>query len=204
MRACLALLLTVWVYVWLLCTWTHADVLLSHPARDGAIVVQLKGILGDSPEVNFRGPFGVTAGADDRIYVADDLAHTIYVFDSQHHLRETIGKHGTKEGELAWVDAVAVDTVGNLYIADTGNDRVQILNPQRRVIRTFGKRGQKPGEFRNPRGIALDSQHNIYVVDWNNYRIQVFDQRGHFLRQFGGFGTGRPVQQSYRDLDQPG
>src|SRR2546425_1251942 len=77
------------VYVWLPCAWTHAEVLLSNPSRGAAIVVQLKGMIGHSPEVNFRGPFGVTVGADDRIYVADDLAHTIYVFDSQHHLRET-------------------------------------------------------------------------------------------------------------------
>src|SRR5262245_2168548 len=129
----------------------------------------------------FSGPFGVSLGSDGRIYIADDLAHRILVFDKSKELLETIGKRGNRPGDFAWVDAVAVDRAGNLYSADTGNDRVQILDNKHNVKEHFGKRSDKPDFLKNPRGIALDKNNRIYVADWGNHRIQVFNVTGNVL-----------------------
>ena len=105
------------------------------------------------------------------------LSHQILAFDRPNHLREIIGRHGRRAGELAWVDAVVVNREGRVFIADTGNNRVQVLDRQRRVLKIFGGEGTQPGFFRNPRSLALDEDGDLYVADWGNHCIQVFDRQ---------------------------
>jgi len=143
----------------------------------------------ENGEKYFEGPFGISIGFDQRIYIADDLSHTIYIFHHNHALLKTIGKRGQKAGEFAWVDAVISDGQGTLYIADTGNDRIQILDNLGNPLKTFGRNGTGSEEFSNPRGLALDSENNMYVADWGNHRVQVFDPQGKFLRKFGELGS---------------
>ena len=53
-----------------------------------------------------RGPCSVSLGPAGQVYVADNLAHTIVVFDRQHQFRSTIGGQGKQPGAPAWVDRV--------------------------------------------------------------------------------------------------
>jgi len=96
----------------------------------GEVKLQFDSLIEQSKEGHkyFEGPFGISIGFDQRIYIADDLGHTIYIFNKFHTLLKTIGKKGQRVGEFAWVDAVISDKQGRLYVADTGNDRVQILD----------------------------------------------------------------------------
>jgi DNA-binding beta-propeller fold protein YncE len=140
---------------------------LSIPWKGAKLQIQFAGELkADKGREYFVGPFGVSLGPDDRIYVADDLAHHILVFDKTKGLVESIGQKSNRPGDFAWVDAVAIDRAGNLYVADTGNDHIQILDTAHHVTKSVGKRGEDPGFFKNPRGIALDKNNRIYVADW--------------------------------------
>ena len=105
-----------------------------HP-RPGAGTLHIQFI---GQVTDFSGPFGVWSSSGGRFYVADDLAHRILIFDRERKLLGTIGKKGTGPGDLAWVDALAIDSGGHLYIADTGNDRIQILDQAHQVIKSFG------------------------------------------------------------------
>src|SRR5262245_28164947 len=157
--------------------------------KDKRLQIQFIGELNkDNDREYFSGPFGVSLGIDNRIYVVDDLAHRVLVFDKNRKLAETIGKKGTRPGDFAWLDAATMDSEGKLYVADTGNDRVQILDRNRVVLKHFGRRGEKPGFFKNPRGIALDRKNRVYVADWGNHRVQIFDEKGRFLSSIGHLG----------------
>lgn len=49
----------------------------------------------------FQGPFGISIGYDRRIYIADDLSHKIFIFDTSHDLLKTVGQKGKGGGEFA-------------------------------------------------------------------------------------------------------
>jgi hypothetical protein len=129
---------------------------LSIPWKGSKLQIQFAGELkGDEGHEYFVGPFGVSLGPNDRIYVADDLAHRILVFDKTKRLLESIGQRGDRPGDFAWVDGVAIDNAGNLYIADTGNDRIQILDKAHHVTKSVGNRGDSPRALQESQGHSL-------------------------------------------------
>jgi DNA-binding beta-propeller fold protein YncE len=105
--------------------------------------------------VVMAGPFGISISASGTIYVADDLAHQIYVLDTELRYLRSIGKHGANAGEFSYPDAAVEGADGLLYVADTGNNRVQIITPDGRHIRTVSRFGWLRTRFRNPRAIKF-------------------------------------------------
>jgi hypothetical protein len=108
----------------------------------------------DNRREYFSGPFGVFLGSADRVYVADDLAHRVLVFDKHRQLVQTIGKKGSQAGDFAWLDGITVDSEGKLYVADTGNDRIQVLDRTGRAIKHLVSGEKKRRDFsRIPEGL---------------------------------------------------
>src|SRR5262245_14344088 len=106
---------------------------LSTPEQNAKLKVQFVGqLFNDKNREYFVGPFGVSLDSEDRVYIADDLAHRVLVLDKSRKLLEVIGEKGNQPGNFAWVDAIVSDRAGNLYVADTGNDRIQIFDRKRR------------------------------------------------------------------------
>lgn len=161
-------------------------------------VSRVFGSLGDQAH-QFQGPFGIRLGPDENLYIADDLAHRISVFDSNGRPMRTLGKRGTREGEVAWVDAVAFDSKGLLYVADTGNGRVQVWTQEGKFLRQFGT-SQDASEptLKNPRDIVIDRRGMIYVADFQQDAVMVFDAEGRWVQSIGAAsGPGKldgPVQ----------
>src|SRR5262245_47135223 len=154
----------------------------------GYEIVQILGSAGDGP-AQFRGPFGVRIAPTGEVYVADDLAHRITVFDASGRLLHTWGRHGSGPGELAWIDAVAVAPSGDIYIADTGNNRIQVWDRTGTFLREFSRSTLRGSGLHNPRDVVLGRDGLVYVADFRGDRVQVLNQEGAIVRTIGRRGA---------------
>ena len=87
----------------------------------------------------FKGPVSVRCHPDGRLWVVDDLAHRVLVFDRTGRLERTLSEHGSKPGQLMWPDAIHWDDRGDLYLADTGANRIQVWDGNGAYLRAFGR-----------------------------------------------------------------
>jgi len=156
-----------------------------------------------------RKPLGMAVDADCNVYVADQSAAAVLVYDMDGQYRDTIGGDEVFDR----LSHVEVDIAGNrLFCVDTGGVR-----SDRHHVRVFdlrsgahlydiGHRGSEAGELNLARDIALGPDGNIYVVDGGNFRVQVFDPEGNFIRQIGSIGvqTGQFSRPKGIDTDPHG
>ena len=77
----------------------------------------------------FIDPIDIAAAPDGTVYVVDDGRDDIQRFSGDGTLLETIGRHGTGDGQLNNTGSIFVDAAGTLYNADWENDRVQAWGP---------------------------------------------------------------------------
>ena len=71
----------------------------------------------------------IAVDSDWNLYVLDEQAHHVQVYDSAgNHLR-TLGRRGEGPGELSRAEAIAVLPDGRLLVRDPGNMRVQVYGP---------------------------------------------------------------------------
>jgi sugar lactone lactonase YvrE len=145
-----------------------------------------------APDEAFTFPFNVALDAEENVYVSDQAAKVVKVFDRGGRRLRSIG-----QGELLRPTGIAVDPVRKvLYVSDTpGVDsdkhRVLAFTTEGRLMHEIGKgRGSDPGYFNFPSYLAIDEAGSLYVSDAMNFRIQVFDAEGQFVRAYGELGAG--------------
>lgn len=137
---------------------------------------------------NFQRPTSLAFDpTQERLYIADTLAHEVQAFDSDGNFLFKIGERGDQDIQFNFPSHLAFSK-GRLFVNDTMNFRVQSFDSQARHLHTFGKQGDASGYFTQSKGLALDSDGHIYVADALANRIQIFDQTGTFLLEFGGTG----------------
>ena len=79
---------------------------------------------------HFQHPAAITVDNANRVYVADEWANRVQVYDSTGAYLTTIGGNwGPGTGDLRNPNGIAVDTAGNVYVADNTNHRVQKYAP---------------------------------------------------------------------------
>ncbi|MFQ5740311.1 MAG: flippase activity-associated protein Agl23 [Acidobacteriota bacterium] len=146
--------------------------------------------LGDG---QFREPWGVAAGGEGLIFVADTWNGRIEVFDSQGQFLRKWGSFGSTGGKLeAPVSLFGPRSLvwdgygeGELLVADTGNKRILRFSPEGEFLTQFGGGGIQPGEFDEPVGLASNpADGSLYVADAWNQRIQKFDSKLKFLSEW--------------------
>ena len=135
-------------------------------------------------------PLGLAVGATGTLYVVDNSANRINLYDLEGSYRTAaIG-----EPHLDNPTDVAVSPNANrFYVLDTGrvnNDShgFAIFDGSGNFLKRVGRRGSGEGEFNLPLAIATDKDGNVYVVDTGNFRVQIFNGDGEFLRSFGEAG----------------
>jgi len=124
-----------------------------------------------------------------RLYVAETLAHAIRVFDENGNDLFSIGERGEAETQFNFPSHLAFAN-NRLFVNDTMNFRIQILSPEGQHLQTFGKHGVGSGHLTQPKGVAVDSMDHVYVADALSNQVQIFEQDGTFLLGFGGAGEG--------------
>jgi DNA-binding beta-propeller fold protein YncE len=134
---------------------------------------------------DFGRPTGLAFDAvNQRLFVADTLAHRVRVFDANGTPLFSFGERGTGNGQFNYPSHLSI-AQGMLLVNDTMNFRIQIFDLDGAHQTTFGKHGDGSGSFAQPKGVAIDSDGHIYVADAASNTVQIFDQQGVFLLSFG-------------------
>jgi DNA-binding beta-propeller fold protein YncE len=68
-------------------------------------------------------------GPGDRIYVADQVANRILIFEASGEYVAAFGKFGTDDQGFAVPSGLGFDAAGNVLVVDTGNGRVVVYPP---------------------------------------------------------------------------
>ncbi len=147
--------------------------------------------------------------ANGRVYVAEQGAHRISVFDTDGNYIESFGQQGSalnatgqtgdhtqSLGLLERPNSVSVADNGNVYVADTWNFRVQQFTEDGEAVDAFGTRYEQGAAsevqpldgFWAPRKV-LASDSRVFVADTGNKRIRVYNLDGDFLYDIGSAGS---------------
>ncbi len=98
------------------------------------------GSLDGAPEVTFGNVRDVGVLSDGRLYVADELAHTIRVFSAEGSYLESVGREGNGPGELTYFLTVAPYRADSLWVYDYAVGAVSVFAPDF----SFGRRFTNP------------------------------------------------------------
>jgi DNA-binding beta-propeller fold protein YncE len=174
----------------------HGRVYVSDTAQQAVAVFDIPGQrffkIGEDETGKLALPMGLDVDAQGNVYVVDNSAKLIQVYDMD-------GKHlRTLAGNGKWFvrpTGIAVDAAGSrIYVVDTGGvgsdqHHVRVFDAQSgQHLLDIGRRGTGPGELNLPRDVTLGKDGLLYVVDGGNFRVQVFRPDGTFVNTFGGIG----------------
>jgi len=148
-------------------------------------------LFGTEGRGNLLKPLGIDVSKDDEIFVADNTAKRVVVFDLDGNYKRSFGSKKIFSRPVG----IATDPLSNkVYVVDTGgieSEQHQILvfnGKTGELVKTIGKRGSAKGEFNLPLQAATDKNGTLYVVDGGNFRIQSFDNSFSFKDTFGEIG----------------
>jgi len=137
-----------------------------------------QGILVGELSERVRGPEGVLAGPDGRIYVAGAWSHNVVVYRDGAVVGELKGLRSPHD--LEW----APD--GNIWLSDAGNDRMLLLSPDLEILKEWS--GPAYG-FNGVRYQDVMPDGTVIAADKNSHQVKVISADGELLLTLG---TGRP------------
>jgi len=120
--------------------------------------------------IGMKQPAGIAVDSKDRIYVADTIAGSVFVFDREKKSLSLLGAESA--GKLVSPFGVAIDSHDNIYVSDVRLKQVNIYDPEwnlKGLVHTIG--GQ---DLVNPAGLALDEERRrLLIVDSHAHHIVV-------------------------------
>lgn len=138
-----------------------------------------------------RKPIGIDISQDGEIYVADNSAKRIVVYDIEGNYLRSFGNRDI----FRRPSGVAVNPSNTrAYVIDTGGVDTQehhlyIFDSQSgELLRTVGKRGTGDGDFNLAMQVTSSPDGSVYVTDAGNFRVEAFDEEGNFKFAFGKVG----------------
>ena len=75
---------------------------------------------------NLKRPMGLCLSKTGHMYVTEFEKHQLNVLDKNGKWVWSLGKYGTREGEMCYPTGVAIDNDGFVYVCDQGNNRVLV------------------------------------------------------------------------------
>ncbi len=152
----------------------------------------------------FLWPAYVALDSSERVYVSEESANKIMVFENEGAFVGEWGSRGSGDGELRDPTGIAFDSADNLFVVDTRNNRVQKFSKDGKFLGKFGSAGAAEGQFNLPWGIAMDKEGSVYVADTNNDRVQKLSPEGDHLLTFGSSSPGELNRPSDVTVDKDG
>lgn len=139
-------------------------------------------VIGGDDDLRVHQPYGIAVDSAQRIYVADQAAPGVHVFDPVQ------GRHrlfrGSDRRQFELPIGVAVDDEGNIFVSDAEAGTVIGMNGDGKEFLAITDGLERPA------GLALDNSRDLlYVVDVQRHEIPVFDRKGNLIRTLGGRGT---------------
>jgi DNA-binding beta-propeller fold protein YncE len=136
-------------------------------------------LIGELKE-RLRGPEGVLAHPNGRIYVAGAWSGNVVAYDNGKVVGELGGLSSPHDLERA--------PDGRIWLADAGNDRMLLLTPDLAIVREL--KGP-PYDFRGVRYQDVLADGTLIAADKNNHQVKVIAPDGRLLLVLG---TGRPEE----------
>jgi sugar lactone lactonase YvrE len=131
----------------------------------------------------FSQPAGLAWDRSGKLYVADSIGSTIFIFDRNGQL---LGEAG--DGQIKRPCGIAIAPDGRVFVADVLSHDIVILSPDGKVQSRFGGKGKQPGQFNFPTYLTFDGAGRLYVADTLNFRVQQFAPDLKPLRVIGSQG----------------
>ena len=126
----------------------------------------------------FRGPEGVLAHPNGRVYVAGAWSGNVIAFQEGKPVAELTGLNSPHDLEVA--------PNGDIWLADAGNDRMLLLSQDLAILKEV--KG-KPYDFKGVRYQDVLPSGTVIAADKNSHRVLVFAPDGRF---FFAVGSGKP------------
>lgn len=131
----------------------------------------------------------VTVDAEGNVYVGDDAAGQVVVFDRDLKYRFRFGTRGEEQGQFRSIGAIAVAEKA-IAVVDHVGTPVQLFDRAGNFLRGWGAHDMGAQNFSLPVGVAIDEKGRVIVVDALRHEIKAFQQDGKFIGRFGGVGRG--------------
>lgn len=131
-----------------------------------------------------RGPEGVLAHPNGRIYVAGAWSGNLVAYADGEVVAELGGLSSPHDVELA--------AGGDIWLADAGNSRLLLLSPELKLKRELGR---KAFDFNGVRYLDLSADGMIVAADKNNHVVKFIDASGSLVYVLG---NGKPGLGEYR------
>lgn len=125
-----------------------------------------------------RGPEGVLAHPNGRIYVAGAWSGNLVAYRDGEIVGELRGLSAPHDVELA--------PDGNIWLADSGNHRMLLLSPELEILRELSG---APYDFNGVRYQDVLPDGTLIAADKNNHQVKFIGPDGALLRVLG---SGRP------------
>jgi streptogramin lyase len=174
---------------------------------------------GPAAEATVGGPFGISIGPDNGLYICETTTHVIRRIDPNSGVITTVAGTGEKgysgdggpalEAKLNEPYEVRFDADGNMYFVEMINNIVRKVDAKTQTISTVAGSGKKgfsgdggpaiEATMNRPHSIALDFDDNLYICDIGNHRIRKVDLKTGIISTFSGTGekkntpNGAPV-----------
>jgi DNA-binding beta-propeller fold protein YncE len=127
-----------------------------------------------------------------RIYVLDQAAFQVVVFDAGGTLQFSWGRRGAgTEEEFLLPSGLAIDQEGSVYVADSGLQKIKKFDARGRPVTQWGEAAEQ-GPLSNPRSVRFIAPDRIIVDDDGNHRGVAFTRNGEFVVAFYKGGRSSP------------
>jgi len=136
----------------------------------------LKGELSES----IRGPEGVLAHPNGRIYVAGAWSGNVVAFEQGRKVQELTGLSAPHDLELA--------LNGDIWLADSGNHRMLLLSPELRIKQELSRQAY---DFNGVRYMDLMEDGTLIAADKYNHQIKFISADGKILLVLGSGNAGK-------------
>lgn len=131
-----------------------------------------------------RGPEGVLAHPNGRIYVAGAWSGNIVAYKNGHVVAELGGLSAPHDIELAYKGGGN----GDIWLADAGNDRLLLLSANLDIKRELGG---SEYDFNGVRYLDLSEAGGIVAADKNNHVVKFISPRGRLVKVLGDGNPGK-------------
>ena len=152
----------------------------------------------------FQQPGGIAFGADESVFVADQVNHRVQRLTPLGEPISAWGQYGVKTGEfggntpahsrVGGPSFLAFDSKGSLYTTEGTLGRIQKFKDDGTFVLAWGDNESGPGHFggaeglQGPIGITIDAKDQVWVTS-TNHLVQQFTTDGRYVRGLGGEGT---------------
>lgn len=140
-------------------------------------------------------PLAMTTDQAGNLYVADGKQHQIMVFDSAGKLKLIFGQAGSLDGQMKYVNGIAVDNEKQrIIVLDAGNTRIQMFNLQGKFLQQILVEENGRTLLVAPRGVAYNPQSaDIYITEPVLDKVFVINDKGMVVARSGKVGLNFPT-----------